>query len=182
MPKKSAPSAALSTDSKAAPTGTTTATTGGKRRSPPAQRQAPVQPPSAPSKELQAFANPSPERDYVIQFQIPEFTCLCPLTGQPDFAHFTIDVVADRWCVELKSLKMYLWSFRNEGAFHEKVSNDILSRIVEVTAPRYARITARWNVRGGIYTTVVAEHRKRGWKPALAVALPQHPRESGLPA
>jgi len=151
------------------------------KKSAPPQRQAPVQPPSAPSKELQAFANPSPERDYVIQFQIPEFTCLCPLTGQPDFAHFTIDVVADRWCVELKSLKMYLWSFRNEGAFHEKVSNDILSRIVEVTSPRYARITARWNVRGGIYTTVVAEHRKKGLKPAPAIALPQHPRESGLP-
>jgi 7-cyano-7-deazaguanine reductase len=117
----------------------------------------PPNPPTAPSKELHAFPNPAPERDYVIQFQIPEFTCLCPLTGQPDFAHFSIDIVADAWCIELKSLKMYMWSFREEGAFHEKVTNDILGKIVEVAAPRYARICARWNVRGGIYTTVVAE-------------------------
>lgn len=138
----------------------------------PKQRTAPPNPPSAPSKELHVFPNPAPERDYVIQFLIPEFTCVCPLTGQPDFAHFTIDVVADRLCVELKSLKMYMWSFRNEGAFHEKVTNDILGKIIEVTKPRYARIVARWNVRGGIYTTVTAEHRKKGWKPAPAITLP----------
>ena len=94
----------------------------------------PPNPPSAPSKELQVFPNPAPERDYVIQFQVPEFTCLCPLTGQPDFAHFTIDMVADELCVELKSLKMYFWSYRNEGAFHEKVTNTILDDIVEATA------------------------------------------------
>jgi 7-cyano-7-deazaguanine reductase len=148
----------------------------------PVQRQAPPNPPTAPSKELHAFANPSPGRDYLIQFQIPEFTCLCPLTGQPDFAHFSLEVVPDRWCVELKSLKMYMWSFRDEGAFHEKVTNDILTKLVEVTAPRFARITARWNVRGGVFTTVVAEHRKKGWKPAPAIDLPALPRESGLPA
>jgi len=150
-------------------------------RTPPRQRPMPPNPPTAPSKELHVFPNPAPERDYVIQFQIPEFTCLCPLTGQPDFAHFTIDMIADGLCVELKSLKMYMWSFRDEGAFHEKVTNDILGKIVETTAPRFARITARWYVRGGIYTSVVAEHRKKGWKPEPLVVLPQHATERGLP-
>jgi 7-cyano-7-deazaguanine reductase len=115
-----------------------------------------------------------PERDYVIQFQVPEFTCHCPLTGQPDFAHFTIDMIADELCVELKSLKMYFWSYRNEGAFHEKVTNTILDDIVKATDPRFIRITAKWYVRGGIYTNVVAEHRKPGWKPAPRVDLPAH--------
>ena len=144
------------------------------------QRAMPVNPPTAPSKELHVFPNPAPERDYAIQFQIPEFTCLCPLTGQPDYAHFVIDMVADKRCVELKSLKMYMWSFRNEGAFHEKVTNDILTKIVAVTQPRYARITARWYVRGGIYTNVVAEHRKKGWKAQTPVVLAAHPGETGL--
>ena len=144
------------------------------------ERAKPATPPSAPSKDLQVFANPAPERDYVIQFQIPEFTCHCPLTGQPDFAHFTIDMIADQLCVELKSLKMYMWSFRNEGAFHEKVTNDILTKIVQTTKPRFARITAKWFVRGGIYTNVVAEHRKKGWKPLPAVDLPAHGFETGL--
>ena len=144
------------------------------------QRQKPVNPPSAPSKDLQVFPNPTPKRDYVIQFQIPEFTCHCPLTGQPDFAHFTIDMVADKLCVELKSLKMYMWSFRNEGAFHEKVTNDIIDDIVRVTDPRFIRITAKWYVRGGIYTNVVAEHRKKGWKPQPVVQLPQHGAGTGL--
>ena len=146
----------------------------------PSQRQKPANPPSVPSKDLQVFPNPTPQRDYVIQFQIPEFTCHCPLTGQPDFAHFTIDMIADALCVELKSLKMYMWSFRDEGAFHEKVTNDILTKIVAVTAPRYARITARWYVRGGITTNVVAEHRKKGWKPQTPVLLTAHPGETGL--
>jgi 7-cyano-7-deazaguanine reductase len=146
----------------------------------PKQRAKPANPPSVPSKDLHVFPNPAPERDYVIQFQIPEFTCHCPLTGQPDFAHFTIEMVCDKLCVELKSLKMYMWSYRNEGAFHEKVTNDILSDIVKATKPRYARIVARWYVRGGIYTNVVAEHRRKGWKPAPAVALPDLPRETGL--
>ncbi|MES2102066.1 MAG: preQ(1) synthase [Pseudomonadota bacterium] len=144
------------------------------------QRQKPVNPPSVPSKDLQVFPNPTPKRDYVIQFQIPEFTCHCPLTGQPDFAHFTIDMVADKLCVELKSLKMYMWSFRNEGAFHEKVTNDIIDDIVRVTDPRFIRITAKWYVRGGIYTNVVAEHRKKGWTPQPVVQLPRHGAETGL--
>ena len=144
------------------------------------QRQKPANPPSAPSKELQVFPNPTPKRDYVIQFQIPEFTCHCPLTGQPDFAHFTIDMVADKLCVELKSLKMYMWSFRNEGAFHEKVTNDIIDDIVRATDPRFIRITAKWYVRGGIYTNVVAEHRKKGWKPQPIVELPRHAAQTGL--
>ena len=146
----------------------------------PKQRPLPPNPPSAPSKELHVFPNPAPERDYVIQFQIPEFTCLCPLTGQPDFAHFTIDMVADGLCVELKSLKMFMWSFRDEGAFHEKVTNDILSKIVEVTRPRYARIAAKWYVRGRICTNIVAEHREKGWKPAPAVDLPALETQRGL--
>lgn len=144
------------------------------------QRQMPPNPPSAPSKELHVFPNPAPERDYVIQFQVPEFTCHCPLTGQPDFAHFTIDMIADELCVELKSLKMYFWSYRNEGAFHEKVTNTILDDIVKATKPRFVRITAKWYVRGGIYTNVVVEHRKRGWKPQPRVDLPSHAEERGL--
>ena len=136
------------------------------------QRLAPATPPSAPSKELQVFPNPASKRDYTIRFAIDEFTCLCPLTGQPDFARFQIEMVCDRLCLELKSLKMYFWSYRNEGAFHEKVTNTILDDIVKATQPRFARIGAVWNVRGGITTDVVAEYRKRGWKPALRVELP----------
>src|SRR5688500_668259 len=142
------------------------------------QREMPPNPPSAPSKELHVFPNPSPGRDYLIQFQVPEFTCHCPLTGQPDFAHFTIDMICDAACVELKSLKMYFWSYRNEGAFHEKVTNTILDDIVKATDPRFVRITAKWYVRGGIYTNVVAEHRKKGWKAQPAVELARLDRES----
>jgi 7-cyano-7-deazaguanine reductase len=144
------------------------------------ERAKPATPPSAPSRHLDVFPNPAPQRDYVIQFQVPEFTCFCPLTGQPDFAHFTIDCIADKLCVELKSLKMYMWSYRNDGAFHEKVTNDILTDIVKAINPRYVRITAKWYVRGGIYTNVVVEHRKKGWKPAPKVDLPQHNAETGL--
>src|ERR1700712_295287 len=139
------------------------------------QRPMPVNPPTAPSKELHVFPNPSPKRDYTIQFVVPEFTCNCPLTGQPDFAHFTIEMVADKLCIELKSLKLYFWSYRNVGAFHEKVTNEILDDIVAATKPRFVRISARWNVRGGIYTNVGAEHSKKGWKPAQAVTLPPDP-------
>ena len=152
-------------------------TTPGSR---PKQRAMPVNPPTAPSKELHVFPNPHPRRDYVIQFQIPEFTCLCPLTGQPDFAHLSIDMVADKLCVELKSLKMYMWSYRNEGAFHEKVTNDIVDDIVRATDPRFIRITAKWFVRGGIYTNVVAEHRKKGWKPQPRVEMPGLAAMTGL--
>ena len=144
------------------------------------QRAMPPNPPSAPSKDLQVFENPTPGRDYLIQFQVPEFTCHCPLTGQPDFAHFTIDMIADRLCVELKSLKMYFWSYRHEGAFHEKVTNTILDDIVAATDPRFIRITAKWYVRGGIYTNVIAEHRKKGWKQQPAVNLPALAMERGL--
>ena len=136
------------------------------------QRLPPAVAPSAPSRELQVFANPAPRRDYVIRFDVPEFTCLCPLTGQPDFAHFTIEIVADKLCVETKSLKQYFWSYRNEGAFHEKVSNRVVDDLVEAIAPRFLRLHADWFVRGGIRTFVTVEHRKKGWKPALAVALP----------
>jgi 7-cyano-7-deazaguanine reductase len=142
------------------------------KRSTPTERQPPAVPPSAPSKDLEVFSNPAPKRDYVIRFDVPEFTCLCPLTGQPDFAHFKIDIVADRLCVETKSLKQYFWSYRNEGAFHEKVTNLILSDIVKAIEPRFARIHADWFVRGGIRTFVTAEHRKKGWKPAPRVELP----------
>jgi len=136
------------------------------------ERRKPATPPSAPSRQLDTFENPAPERDYAIRFDVPEFTCLCPLTGQPDFAHFQIEIVADRYCVETKSLKQYFWSYRNEGAFHEKVTNAILSDLVKAISPRFARIHADWYVRGGIRTYVTVEHRKRGWKPAPTVQLP----------
>ncbi|MDP1901686.1 MAG: preQ(1) synthase [Rubrivivax sp.] len=141
-------------------------------RKTPRQRAAPPVPPTAPSKELQVFDNPAPERDYVIRFDVPEFTCLCPLTGQPDFAHFTIEIVADQLCVELKSLKLYFWSYRNEGAFHERVTNTILDDLVAAIRPRFLRIHADWFVRGGIRTFVTVEHRKKGWQPAPRVELP----------
>ena len=137
------------------------------------QRQAPLVPPTVPSKDLQVFPNPEPGRDYVIRFDVPEFTCLCPLTGQPDFAHFTIEIVADRLCVETKSLKLYFWSYRNEGAFHEKVTNTIVDDLVKAIQPRFLRIHADWYVRGGIRTYVTVEHRQKGWKPAPRVELPQ---------
>jgi len=126
---------------------------------------------SKPSKTLETFPNPSPQRDYLIHFQVPEFTCLCPLTGQPDFATMTIDCVADQRCVELKSLKLYFWSFRDEGAFHEAVTNRILDDLVAAIAPRYLKLTARWYVRGGIFTNIVVEHRAPGWIPAPRVEL-----------
>jgi len=150
------------------------------RTAPSTERTAPAAPPSAPSKQLDVFANPAPERDYLIRFQLPEFTCLCPLTGQPDFAHFSIDMVADKLCVELKSLKMYFWSYRNEGAFHEKVTNTVLDDIVKATRPRFIRVTAKWYVRGGIYTDVIAEHRKKGWKQTAPVDLPPSGQATGL--
>jgi 7-cyano-7-deazaguanine reductase len=121
---------------------------------------------------LQTFANPSPERDYTIRMTIPEFTCLCPVTGQPDFATLELEYVADRLCVELKSLKLYVWSFRDQGAFHEAVTNRILDDLVSLLDPRAMRLTARFNVRGGIYTTVVAEHRRAGWTPLAPLTLP----------
>lgn len=125
-----------------------------------------------PNKTLETFDNPQSGRDYLVHIEVPEFTCLCPMTGQPDFATVILDYIPDRRNVELKSLKLYMWSYRNEGAFHEAVTNRILDDLVAALAPRYLRVTAKWYVRGGIFTNVVAEHRKRGWKPAPAVDLP----------
>ncbi len=128
-----------------------------------------------PARKLDTFPNPNRERDYLIHIAAPEFTCLCPLTGQPDFATMVFDYVPDRRNVELKSLKLYLWSFRDQGAFHEAVTNQILDELVRALAPRFMRLTAQWNVRGGIFTTVVAEHRKRGWRAAPYVELGKIP-------
>jgi len=125
--------------------------------------------PTRPLKKLETFTNPRPARDYLVHVEVPEFTCLCPLTGQPDFATLILDYIADEKCVELKSLKLYIWSFRNEGHFHEDVTNRILDDLAAATQPRFMRLTAKFYVRGGIFTTVVAEHRKRGWKPAPQV-------------
>jgi 7-cyano-7-deazaguanine reductase len=125
-----------------------------------------------PSKQLETFDNPMPERDYTIRIEIPEFTCLCPKTGQPDFATLDLEYVPDQQCVELKSLKLYVWAYRDEGAFHEKVTNTILDDLVAATSPRFMRLTAKFNVRGGIYTTVVAEHRQPGWQAPEKVSLP----------
>jgi 7-cyano-7-deazaguanine reductase len=116
-----------------------------------------------PSRSLETFANPAPERDYTIRMTIPEFSCLCPKTGQPDFATLKLEYVPHERCVELKSLKLYVWSFRDRGTFHEAVTNEILQTLVAATEPRFLRLTAEFNVRGGIYTTVVAEHRQSGW-------------------
>jgi 7-cyano-7-deazaguanine reductase len=124
-----------------------------------------------PSKSLEVFDNPQPERDYTIRIRVPEFTCLCPKTGQPDFATLHLEYVPDRQCVELKALKLYVWSFRDEGAFHEAVTNRILGDLVGACQPRFMRLRAEFNVRGGIYTDVVVEHRQDGWHPPPAVDL-----------
>jgi 7-cyano-7-deazaguanine reductase len=127
---------------------------------------------ATPSSDVETFPNPQPGRDYTIRMRIPEFTCLCPRTGQPDFATLDIEYVPDRLCVELKSLKLYVWSFRDRGAFHEAVTNEILDRLAKSLEPRFMRLTADFNVRGGIHTIVVAEHRQPGWTAATPVALP----------
>jgi 7-cyano-7-deazaguanine reductase len=118
-----------------------------------------------PSKALDVFPNPKPSRDYTIRIESPEFTCLCPKTGQPDFATLELEYIPDNLCVELKSWKLYLWSYRDEGAFHEAVTNGILDDLVAAIQPRYARLTAEFNVRGGVYTTVTAEHHSESWAP-----------------
>jgi 7-cyano-7-deazaguanine reductase len=122
-------------------------------------------------KALKTFPNPNPGRDFRVHVEIPEFTCLCPITGQPDFALLELDYVPGRACVELKSLKLYVWSYRDKGAFHEAVTNLMLDDLVRATRPRYMRLAARFNVRGGLFTTVVAEHRKRGWRAPPLVLL-----------
>lgn len=121
---------------------------------------------------LDTFENPQTETDYTICIRIPEFTCLCPLTGQPDYAKFLIEYVPDNLCVELKALKLYMSSFRDKGAFHEAITNEILSDIATLLKPRFMRIVADFNVRGGIYTHVIVEHRKQGWQAATPVKLP----------
>ena len=136
--------------------------------------------PSKPRKALDTFPNPYPRRDFRIHMEIPEFTCLCPKTGQPDFATLYLDYIPDRTCVELKSLKLYIWSYRNEGAFHEAVTNRILDDLAAATRPRFMRLTARFFVRGGIFTTVVAETRKRGWRPQPAVDLESIPGQQSV--
>ena len=127
--------------------------------------------PSSPSKILEVFDNPNIDRDFVIRIDIPEFTCLCPKTGQPDFATLHLEYIADKRCVELKALKNYIWSFRNVGAFHEAVTNQILDDLVAVLDPRFIRLKAIFNVRGGIYTTVESEHRQKKWLPRNVVSL-----------
>jgi 7-cyano-7-deazaguanine reductase len=128
--------------------------------------------PSSPTTDLSTFPNPAAQRDYTIRMTLPEFTCLCPMTGQPDFATLDLEYVPDQLCVELKSIKLYIWSFRDRGTFHEAVTNEIADHIATAIRPRFLRLTAKFNVRGGIYTAVVVEHRQPHWSPAPAVALP----------
>ncbi|MGA9851612.1 MAG: preQ(1) synthase [Gammaproteobacteria bacterium] len=128
--------------------------------------------PTLPSKTLETFPNPRAGRDYTIRIRIPEFTCLCPRTGQPDFAKLRLEYVPDGLCVELKALKLYIWSYRDQGAFHEDVTNRILDDLTAVLAPKFMRLTARFNVRGGIHTTVVAEYRQPGWQSPATITLP----------
>jgi 7-cyano-7-deazaguanine reductase len=117
-----------------------------------------------PSKQIDTFENPNLSRDYSIKITLPEFTCLCPKTGQPDFAKLFLEYIPDKDCVELKSLKMYIWSYRDEGAFHEAVTNKILDDLVQATHPKYMKLKAVFNVRGGVYTTVVCDYKSPSWK------------------
>jgi len=128
--------------------------------------------PTQPSKELETFVNANPGRDYTIRMRVPEFTCLCPKTGQPDFATIHIEYVPNLRCIELKSLKLYMWSYRNEGSFHEAVTNRILDDLAQACEPHFMRVTAEFYVRGGIYTTVIAEHRHPAWVAPAPVVLP----------
>ena len=127
---------------------------------------------SEPRSDVETFPNPNPGRDYTIRIAIPEFTCLCPQTGQPDFATLELEYVPDRSCLELKALKLYIWSFRDRGAFHEAVINEILNTLAAACAPRFMRLTGKFNVRGGLYTTVTAEQRAAGFSAQPPVALP----------
>ncbi len=127
--------------------------------------------PSKPSRQIETFLNPAPERDYHVHMEIPEFTCLCPITGQPDFANLYLDFVPDKKNIELKSLKLYIWSYRDQGAFHEAVTNRIVDDLVKAMQPRFLRLTAKFYVRGGIFTNVVVEHRKKSWRPAPPIDL-----------
>lgn len=128
---------------------------------------------------LETFRNPEPVRPYTIRMRLPEFTCLCPRTGQPDFAVLDLEYIPDKLCIELKSLKNYIWSFRDKGVFHEAVTNSILDDLVAAVSPRFMRLTADFNVRGGIHTSVVAEHRRADWLPAAPVQLPERGTDQG---
>lgn len=125
-----------------------------------------------PATVLETFDNPNPERDYTIRIEMPEFTCLCPKTGQPDFADLELQYVPDGRCLELKALKTYIWAFRDRGAFHEAVTNQILNDLSNAAKPRFMRLTARFNVRGGLYTSIVAECQTAGWEPVKSIDLP----------
>jgi 7-cyano-7-deazaguanine reductase len=127
---------------------------------------------SPPTNNIETFPNPNPGREYTVRIEVPEFTCLCPKTGQPDFATLLLEYVPDQHCVELKSLKMYVWSYRDQGAFHEAVTNRLLDDLVDACDPLFFRVTGRFNVRGGIYTTVIAEYRNAGWRPVEKIDLP----------
>lgn len=139
-----------------------------------------AKPTAQPSKTLETFENPNTSRDFHIHMEIPEFTCLCPKTGQPDFAIIYLDYIPDQACVELKSLKLYMWSFRDEGCFHEAVTNRILDDLVAATQPKFMRVTSKFYVRGGVFTNVVAEHRKAGWQPQPRVELTQFESQSNI--
>jgi 7-cyano-7-deazaguanine reductase len=139
-----------------------------------------AKPTAQPTKQLETFPNPNPNRDFHIHMEIPEFTCLCPKTGQPDFAVIYLDYIPDALCVELKSLKLYMWSFRDEGCFHEAVTNRILDDLVAVTQPKFMRVTSKFFVRGGVFTNVVAEHRQEGWQPKPLVDLLQFSAQSNI--
>lgn len=135
---------------------------------------------SKPEKTLETFSNPFADRDYHIHMEIPEFTCLCPKTGQPDFATLILDYIPDKKCIELKSLKLYIWSYRGEGVFHEAVTNKILDDLVAVLKPRYIRLIARFYVRGGIFTNVTVDHRKKGWQPEPVILLQEFNSQSNI--
>jgi 7-cyano-7-deazaguanine reductase len=134
--------------------------------------------PSKPVNKIETFPNPAPQRDYHVHMEIPEFTCLCPMTGQPDFANLFLDFIPDQKNIELKSLKLYIWSYRDQGTFHEAVTNKIADDLVKAMQPRFLRLTAKFFVRGGIFTNVVVEHTKKGWKPAPRVDLSQFDGQS----
>ncbi len=136
--------------------------------------------PSKPTNKIETFPNPAPQRDYQVHMEIPEFTCLCPMTGQPDFANLFLDFIPDWKNIELKSLKLYIWSYRDQGAFHEAVTNKIADDLVKVMQPRFLRLTAKFFVRGGIFTNVVVEHTKKGWKPAPRVDLSEFDAQSNI--
>jgi 7-cyano-7-deazaguanine reductase len=125
-----------------------------------------------PSTQLETFPNPNRAVDYTIRMSIPEFTCLCPKTGQPDFATFELEYVPAEKCLELKALKLYMWSFRDRGAFHEAVTNEIAEAMAAACQPHFLRLTGKFNVRGGIYTHVTVERRRPGWQPPPPVQLP----------